>query len=245
MSKQPMPIRLLLLTAICLGAAAFAADTPDGIPAGYKLLYSQSFDNVAALKDFEATDPKAWQFAREGASSAMQLTRQSQYKPPFRSPVNIALIAGKLFGDFVLEVDMKQTGREYGHRDMCLFFGFEDPARFYYAHLATAADPNAHNIFIVNEAARKNFASKTTQGVNWGLDVWHKVRLVRDTAAGTIRVYFDDLAAPIMEAEDRSFIQGQIGFGSFDDTGMIDNVRIWGPSMKEKPGASFQKIGPG
>jgi hypothetical protein len=98
----------------------------------------------------------------------LELVKQSAYQPPFRSPINIALIKGKAFGDFILEADCLQTGKEYGHRDMCLFYGFLSPSRFYYTHLATAADPNAHNCFVVNDAARRNFASHVSKGVDWG-----------------------------------------------------------------------------
>src|SRR6266513_3049230 len=106
---------------------------------------------VCALRDFVMSDPKAWKFS---PSNALELATQSDYKPLVRSPFNIALIADRVFEDFVLEADLMQTGREYGHRDMCLFFGFQTPTNFYYAHIATAADPHAHNIFIVNGQPR-------------------------------------------------------------------------------------------
>ena len=99
--------------------------------------------------------------------------------------------------------------------------------------VAPKADPNAHNIFIVNKAPRTNIAKTTTQGVNWGLEVWHKVRLERNVAEGTIKVYFDDLREPIMTAEDKTFGEGFVGFGSFDDTGKVDNIKIWAPSAKK------------
>ncbi|MBK8001363.1 MAG: hypothetical protein IPK15_22325 [Verrucomicrobia bacterium] len=92
----------------------------------------------------------------------------------------------------------------------------------------------------MNGAPRKNFAKETTKGVNWGLGVWHKVRLERNVAAGTIKVYFDDLTKPIMAAEDKTFSSGQIGFGSFDDTGMVDNIRIWAPGVETKPSGFFK-----
>lgn len=214
--------------------------TGAGVPAGYQLVYEQQFDGAAALKDFRFTDPNAWSFAKTNDISALALVKQSQYAPVVRSPVNIALIADKMFGDFVLEADLIQTGKEYGHRDMCLFFGFQSPTNFYYTHIATAADPNAHNVFIVNGAPRKNFATETTKGVNWGLGVWHKVRLERNVAAGSIKVYFDDLTKPIMVAEDKTFGSGQIGFGSFDDTGMVDNIRIWAPVVETKQSGFFK-----
>lgn len=196
-----------------------------------EVLYQQRFDGAQALKDLVMSDAKAWKFS---SSNALELVRQSEYKPIVRSPVNIALIADKVFDDFVLEADLLQTGREYGHRDMCIFFGFQTPTNFYYAHIATAADPNAHNIFIVNGKPRTNIAKKTTKGVNWGLGIWHKVRLERKVADGSIRVFFDDMAEPIMIAEDKMFGSGYIGFGSFDDTGMVDNIRISGRKAETK-----------
>ena len=202
-----------------------------------KLLYEQKFDSPAALKDFIMTDAKAWRFS---ASNALELTTQSDYKPIVRSPVNIALIADKMFEDFVLDVHLIQTGREYGHRDMCLFFGFQTPTNFYYAHIATAADPHAHNIFIVNGQPRTNIAKKTTKGANWGLGIWHKVRLERTLADGAIRVFFDDMKEPIMVAEDKTFGAGYIGFGSFDDTGMIDNIRILGTKVENRKAEFFR-----
>ena len=224
-------------TALCFVAlTSFAAE----IPNDYKLAYEQKFDTAAALQDFRFTDPTAWGFAKTNDISALALMKQSKYAPVVRSPVNIALIGDKLFGDFVLEADLIQTGKEYGHRDMCLFFGFQSPTNFYYTHIATAADPNAHNVFIVNNAPRKNFAKETTKGVNWGLGVWHKVRLERNLAAGSIKVYFDDMTKPIMIAEDKTFGAGQIGFGSFDDTGMVDNIRIWSPSVETKQTGFFK-----
>ena len=224
-------------TALCfVGITSFAAE----IPAGYKLAYEQKFDTAAALQDFRFTDPAAWGFAKTNDISALALMKQSKYAPVVRSPVNIALIGDKVFGDFVLEVDLIQTGKEYGHRDMCLFFGLQSPTNFYYTHIATAADANAHNVFLVNNAPRKNFAKETTKGVNWGLGVWHKVRLERNVAAGSIKVYFDDMTKPIMIAEDKTFGAGQIGFGSFDDTGMVDNVRIWSPSVETKQTGFFK-----
>jgi hypothetical protein len=218
----------------------FAAD----IPPGYKLAYEEKFDTAAALQDFRFTDPAAWRFTKTNGAAALDLVQQSKHAPIVRSPVNIALIADKVFGDFVLEVDLLQTSKEYGHRDMCLFFGFQSPTNYYYAHIATAADDHAHNIFLVNNAPRTKIAKETTKGVNWGLGVWHKVRLERNVAAGSIKVYFDDLTKPIMIAEDKTFLTGQIGFGSFDDTGMVDNIRIWAPSVETKQTGFFKAATP-
>jgi hypothetical protein len=236
----------LIVTSLCglVGGKATAAEvrTASPIPADFKLVYKQNFQGTEVLKDFVASDPKAWQLAKTNSNAALALAKQSDYKPLVRSPVNITLLAERVLGDFVLEADLIQTGKEYGHRDMCLFFGFQSPTNFYYAHIATAADDHAHNIFIVNGAPRTKIAQRTTKGVNWGLGVWHKVRLERRLASGTVKVYFDDLEHPIMEAEDKTFGAGQIGFGSFDDTGMVDNIRVWAPSIDAKHTSNFPPL---
>ena len=61
---------------------------------------------------------------------------------------------------------------------------------------------------------------------DWGQEEWHHVRLVRDVDAGVVRVYFDDMLVPVLEAEDRAIEWGRIGFGSFDDTGRFKDPVI-------------------
>src|SRR5436190_737431 len=219
-----------LCVAVCSILWTLAVQAADNLPKGYKLLYEQNFEKPDAIHDFVMTDPQAWKVTKSEKGSALELVTQSKYKPAYRSPFNIALIKNKTFGDFVLEADVIQTGKEYGHRDMCFFFSFQNPEQFYYAHVATAADEHAHNIFIVNQKPRTKIAKTTTKGVNWGLDIWHHVRLERKISDGTVKVYFDDMTLPIMVAEDKTFGEGLVGFGSFDDTGKVANVKIWGPS---------------
>jgi hypothetical protein len=225
-----MRITAVLLAVLASIACAAPGNPPaPGIPDGWKLVLEEHFDTVASLRRLECTDPTAWQFAADDSSHALELARQSRYEPPVRSPVNIALLSGIELGDFILEVDLLQTGREYGHRDMCVFLGLRDPSHFYYVHLATEADDHAHNIFLVDGAPRRKIAERSTTGVKWGQEVWHRIRIERRVSTGLIRVFFDDLATPIMETHDTRFVSGRVGFGSFDDTGKVDSIRIWSP----------------
>lgn len=225
---------LSAVAALVLVSINEALPAPPEAPADYRLLYEQNFDDADALQDFVMTDPRAWRIAADGDNRSLENFQQSDYRPPHRSPLNIALIANKVFGDFILEVDLLSTKEPYGHQDMCLFFGFQNPANFYYNHIAVSADPHAHNIFLVKDAPRTAIAKKTTDGITWGVNRWHKVKLQRDTASGTIKVWFNDMSEPLMLAEDKNFSSGYIGFGTFDDTGKIDNIRIWGPDVEEK-----------
>jgi hypothetical protein len=227
----------LALLALAIGTPLAAADPP----AGMKLVYSQDFSKPEAIKDFAFTDPKAWRLGGPDSKRYLEQHTASKYTPPHRSPFNFALIAGKRFGDFVLDVELQSTAREYGHRDMVLVFGYQSPAQFYYTHIASAADDHANNVFIVKDAPRVKIARETNKGNDWGKDAWKTVRLERTLENGSIKVYFGDLKRPIMVAEDKSFGLGWIGFGTFDDTGRIANVKVWGKEAEEKRVAGFGK----
>lgn len=227
--------------------AALAGRTPAADPAptsSLPLLLERHFDTPASLRELVFSDPAAWRHAARGDGFSLELARQSQYQPPFRSPVNLALLPEVVGPEFVLQADLLQTGREYGHRDMCVVFGFQDPAHYYYIHLASAADDHAHNVFIVNGAARTRIARRTSTGVDWGTNRWHTVRVERRSNPASLRVFFDDPAAPIMEAADNTFGAGFIGFGSFDDTGLIDNLRVWSSPAEPRPAPAFPRSVP-
>jgi len=219
-------------TLICLFVSSLIAcgsAQAGKIPDGYQLVYSQDFETPQSLNDFVFANPDNWSITQNDGNGALEFAGGSKYKPTVRSPLNIALLTHRRVGNFVLECDMLQTGKSYGHRDMCLFFNFQAPDKYYYCHMATQTDDRAHNIFIVNSKPRMKISNKTSQGVQWGQGKWHKVRLVRDCKAGKIEIYYDDMNTPIMAANDTTFKEGWIGFGSFDDTGRIDNVKIYAP----------------
>lgn len=202
------------------------------------IVYEEAFDTVLSAREFVATDPAAWRI-NEGT---LELFGSSDYSPPHRSPRNIAFLRSREFGAFTLDLDIMQTGREYGHRDTCLFFGFQDPANFYYVHMASVADDHAHNVFVVDDAARTKIASRTTEGVDWGTGEWHHIRLERSVDPPSIRVFFDDMDEPIMEATDDRFLNGYIGVGSFDDTGRFDNVRVTSNDVTPGDLTTFEQL---
>jgi len=225
----------LLVTTVALAAGLCpAAANPEGIPADYACVYKQDFADAKAIDDFVFSDPNAWKPGDAAGKKGLAYDNSAKYKPKVRSPRIIALVKGLKVKDFVLEADICQTGKEYGHRDACLFYGFTNPSNFYYTHIATKADPHAHNIFLVKDKPRTAIATKTTKGIDWGQNVYHHVRLVRRGSDGTILVYYDDMTKPLMEAKDTNFDWGWVGFGTFDDSGLVTNIRLWAKDVKKE-----------
>ena len=111
--------------------------------------------------EFVFSDPAVWKFAKDEDGKgflALDYDRknvQEHVHPeaPLAGP-HRALKQYPLT-DFVMDVELQSTTEPYGHQSLCLFFGFESPEKFYYVHLAKAADMNAHNVFIVNDAAAR------------------------------------------------------------------------------------------
>ena len=223
-------IKIFCLTFLVVqGVVSFAQSYPDN----FRLVYHQNFELPQALLDFDMSDDSAWRIQAENEQNVLELHGESNYRSVVRSPFNIAVIRSFTLGDFVFEAKLAQTGREYGHRDLCLFFGMKDPTHFYYVHLATTADDHANNIFIVNDAPRIKIATTSSSGTDWGATgSWHTVRIERNLASGSIKVFFDQSKEPVMVANDSNFGVGHIGLGSFDDTGMFDDIKIWAPNIK-------------
>ena len=199
-------------------------------------VYQQSFDQPEGLLDFRCTDAQAWKLDH----GSLWQFGASQYTPPHRSPQNLAILSSFRLGSFVLEADLMQTGREYAHRDLCLVFGFQDPARYCYAHLSSSADQNAHNLFVVDQGPRTPITTRRTKGVDWGRDDWKRVRLEFDREAGTARVLVDGEEVLFSDRVPR--LSGCVGFGSFDDEGRIDNLRIWSEELDRSASEEFEAM---
>lgn len=181
---------------------------------------------------WEPTDASAWKIdQRDGNHFYSLIKKQSDFNPPVRSPFNRALLKNAHFADVVLDVKLQSTIPDYGHRDLCLFFGYQDDSHLYYVHLGKQADDHANQIFIVNGEPRKKISLESTEGTDW-TDDWHHARVVRNAATGEILVFFDDMETPIMRAVDKTFTWGRVGIGSFDDTGNFDDVLIYGTRVE-------------
>lgn len=218
----------LALTAsgfVCPSVAS-AQDSTDQAEGTSKVLFHWSADQEKAANVWEFRDPKGWKLEEVDEQPALhQFLKASDYQPPHRSPTHMALLKAPTFGSFQCDLELKSTHEDYGHRDVCLFFGYQDPAHFYYVHIAKEMDPRANQIFIVNQADRTKISETTTQGTDWD-DQWHHVRICRNVETGRIRVYFDDMETPIMTATDKTFGKGRLGVGSFDDTAAFRKLTV-------------------
>lgn len=217
--------RALLVAVSCLIASTAAAEAPATL-LDMPLLHHDDF-SAADTSKWDPSDPKAWRLVKQGDNQVFNQFAQSKVETPVRSPFNRCVLKDVLVGSFVLDLKFQSTARDYPHRSLCLFYGYQDPAHMYYTHFGQKTDDHANQIFIVNNEPRKKISTKTTAGTPWDNE-WHHARIVRDVDSGKIEVYFDDMETPAMTAVDKTFTWGQVGIGSFDDTGNFDDVKVYG-----------------
>ena len=219
-------MKRLLIAALlgCLTQFSYGEELP--------LIHSDSFDN--GLDAWHPSQPDRWKITDEDGNNRLHLLGKSgKYKPPVRSPHSIILLKDKPVGDFVLTAKVKTLQTTRGHRDMDVFFGYQDPSHFYYVHLGEKPDPHSSQIFIVNGTPRTKITETPDVGIPWKDDHWHEVKVVRKVNSGLIEIYFDDMEKPQKVAHDKSFQWGLIGLGSFDDLGQWDDVKINGVAVDQ------------
>ena len=174
------------------------------------------------LDAWEMPQRDDWEILAQDGNHYLHMRRMREPGVP-RRPVQFALRAGVNVGSFDLRARVRREGRS-----MIVVFNYVDTLHFYYAHLSVdrgGQQPVHNGIFLVNNAPRVRIA---------GLDAvpalpdhaWHQIRVRRDAAAGVIEVWSDVQSTPLFTVVDRTFACGQIGIGSFDETGDFDDVDL-------------------
>lgn len=229
MQKQSIGLASLLFW-LAFGHFAFSADRQ--LPVLYRDNFEEGFSH------WETTDPdprdSVWKIIEVGrpGNHVLRCSGISKYQPKYRSPLSIALLKDPEVTDFELTARVQETHTDAGpHRDLCFFWGYQDPTHFYYVHLGAKADPHACQIFIVNDAPRTKITAKEAKGTPW-TEGWHDVKVVRRVDDGAMEVYFDDMREPYMTANDKTFTWGRVGIGTFDDHGNFDDVVLRGRLKK-------------
>jgi len=225
--RQEVPMNHRILIAFLL--VAIGCVTPGGPTTKtteFPLLLNETFEKGADR--WKPIDPASFAVQERDGNHFYAIVKDSTYQPPVRSPQNIAILQDLTVSDFALEVDLMSTTADYGHRDMCVIFGYQDPSHYYYVHFGLKGDEHCNSIFLVNGEPRVSIARTRTSGTRWIDNTFHKIRIERNTKSGEIRVFFDNMDQPVMTANDMILTHGGFGVGSFDDEGRIDNYRIWG-----------------
>jgi hypothetical protein len=186
--------------------------------------------NVNFHDDFSSGKLDAWQFPfpedwvinQEGPLHFLHMLRNREPLVP-RRPQQFARIKGINVGSFTLEARVRRL-----NRSVLIAFNYVDDIHFYYTHLSvdSGLKVDVHNgVFKVDGAPRVRIAGLEAAPVLPDQN-WHKIRLERDVKSGSIKVFVDSESKARFSVIDSTFKCGQVGLGSFDETGDFTGVKL-------------------
>lgn len=228
MAKSPLSTRCVrsLIVGMLISLVSYAFIWPMAFKAGSKGKPFSLGDNFPKddLVHWQMPYPEDWEILTEGSLHYLHMVRP---RPPGipRRPLQFALLKNVHLGSFDLDARVRRLGRR---SSLIIVFNYVDTMHFYYVHLSedSSARIAFHNgIFIVNGAPRRRI---TGGGAPSALPdrSWHTVRIIRDVPSGVIRVFMDNQRYPIFSAVDHAFTCGEVGLGSFGNTGDFTQLRL-------------------
>jgi hypothetical protein len=180
------------------------------------------FSSPVDLSAWEMDHPEDWELLKDGGTGYLHMKRMRDPGVP-RRPLQFVRLKGVNVGSFTLDVRVRRE-----KRSVIVVFDYVDTLHFYYAHVSSdaASETLPHNgVFIVDGGPRRRIAGI---GAKPALpdQSWHDVRVVRDVPSGSIQVFLDKAETPLFNVVDHTFTHGQVGLGSFDETGDFSDFRL-------------------
>jgi len=215
-------------------ASAFALAATAG-PVLRSLQFRDDFEG-GALSVWQFPYPEDWTILSEGANHYLHMLRNREPGVP-RRPLQFARLARAKVGSFDFQARVRREGTS-----MIVVFNYADTLHFYYAHLSSdygTKEPVHNGLFIVNGEPRRRIAGTEAQPALPDR-AWHTVRIRRDVPSGKIEVFMDNDREPRFQVVDHTFNCGEVGMGSFDETGDFDDIRLQSSDAGCEPGAVFR-----
>lgn len=219
----------LLLANCALWAEAIAASDQAYnwmIPEGYEIAFADDFESGASA--WQAREGNRWEIVElEGGEHAYELMEPGK-QGPIRAPAGIALIRDQKVGDFILTAEGRcLTPSTVNGRDLIVVLGYQDPMHFYYVHFSNITDPIHNAICIVDGEPGAAITAESPTAARLTTEAFHRLKVTR--VGKRMEAYIDDMATPIMYADDERLGEGLVGIGTFDDTALFDNVTLYVP----------------
>lgn len=211
----------LVALALILGSGLIAINSSDAFAASHKLHFHCNF-SPKELSEWEFPHPEDWVSELENGHYYLHMLRSRTPGVP-RRPLQFARLRNVNVGSFDLKVRVRREGGS-----MIIVFNYVDTLHFYYTHISVdrgTVQPVHNGIFIVDGGPRRRIAGTEAQPALPNKR-WHTIRVVRNAQTGLIQVYSDVQKKPLFTVVDHHFTCGQIGLGSFDETGDFADFRL-------------------
>ena len=180
--------RVLLVLSIFFLFANCGKNRSDELP----FLASYDFEDGNA-QGWQPKIPENWQVVEKDGSLVYELISPGE-QGDIRAPTSWSILPEYDITSFVFIGRLKSMAEASNpHRDMCLFFHFQDPTHFYYVHFSASSD-GLHNIIgLVNGTDRVKINSEPSGESVFRLTDrdWHSFKLTYEATTGEIKAFLD------------------------------------------------------
>lgn len=206
----------------------------NAVAATHKIQFTDNFSS-GNLSQWQLPYSQDWTVGKEGSVHYLHMLRN---RPPLvpRRPMQFALLKGVTVGSFDFQARVRRAGKS---SSILIVFDYVDSLHFYYTHLSVdpgSKQPVHNGIFIVNGKPRYRIAGLAAAPALPDTK-WHTIRIQRNVKTGSIKVFVDGESTPRFSVIDHTFNCGQIGLGSFDETGDFTDLRLTSKDAGCKPGS--------
>jgi len=202
------------------------------VPEGYILQYGQNFNGNKGKGDFLFSNPSLWSIDRLQGNYHLHLDGKTRTdNQPVDVPPNRAILKNRIFGDFILEVDVMPVTGDTPSQEICLFVGLKDSTRHYYIVLSADPMSDVQGIYLVRNSISTRLPVIASSRGFTNSNTWQRIRVERNIVSRTIRVFTGKPANLVMEVKDYELVMGSVGFGSLNSAARFDNLNIWAPTV--------------
>jgi len=219
---------VFMIILLCLCWAGMDTELSEQLKA-LPLLMSDDFEDGNA-QGWQPNIPEHWEVAEEKGSLVYRLMAPG---PPgeVRAPTSWSILKDFDVTSFIFTGRIKcKADATNIHRDVDIFFHYQDPTHFYYIHFSAISN-GVHNIIgLVNGRDRVKINHEPPgQSIARMIDLeFHEFKVTCNAETGEIKAYLDDIKTPILTTTDKTLRHGYLGIGSFDDTGSFHDIKLWG-----------------
>lgn len=189
-----------------------------------KLIVDASFKDPKELKSWTSRPGSVWKLDEDqGLYRLIEPGKPGKH----RRPLSWSVWKGEKVGAFTATVRARcLTPTKVKGRDVLIIFGFQDPDHYYYVHFS-AENSKVHNIFAKVDGGERTPLSLIGERYPRLLgEGFHELQLTHDPESGRIDAMVD--GKPVLSAVDKTFRDGWVGVGSFDDTVDFDRFVLEG-----------------
>jgi hypothetical protein len=214
--------RIMIGTVFGAGLIAFGLGySNNALAALHKLTFHCNF-SPKELGEWIFPHAEDWVSKTENGQTYLHMLRPRDPGVP-RRPLQFARLKNVNVGSFDLSVKVRREGTS-----MIIVFNYVDTLHFYYTHVSHdrgTFQPVHNGIFLVDGGPRRRIAGTKAEPALPDTK-WHTIHVVRNVKTGLIQVYSDVQKKPLFSVVDHHFTCGQIGLGSFDETGDFADLKI-------------------